>query len=107
MTVRKIYTLIYAPAVKEHLRAIEPKYYSLIRQKIEEQLFYEPDAETENRKLLIVPNVLEAIWEIRFGPNNRFRVFYAVDRAAHEVQILAIGVKVGNRLRVGQEEIEL
>lgn len=107
MAARKTFILIYAPAVKEHLRAIEPKHYSLIRQKIEEQLFHEPDSETENRKMLIVPNALEATWEIRFGPNNRFRVFYAIDRAAYEVLILAIGVKAGNRLWIGQEEIEL
>lgn len=107
MAARKTFNLFYASAVKEHLRAIEPKYYSLIRQKIEEQLFYEPDVETENRKMLIVPNVIEATWEIRFGPNNRYRVFYAVDRTAQEVHILAIGVKVGDSLRIGREEIEL
>ena len=107
MAAHQAFNLIYAPAVKEHLRAIEAKYYSLIRRKIEEQLFYEPDIETENRKMLVVPNTIEATWEIRFGPNNRFRVFYEVDRAIREVHILAIGVKVSNRLRIGSEEIEL
>ena len=107
MTTGKVFNLVYSTVVKEHLGAIEAKYYSLIRQKIEEQLLYEPDIETENRKMLVVPNAVEATWEIRFGPNNRFRVFYAVDRVAREVQILAIGVKVGNRLLIGREEIEL
>jgi len=41
------------------------------------------------------------------GPNNRFRVFYEVDQASREVFILAIGVKVGNRLFIGGEEFEL
>ena len=45
--------------------------------------------------------------EIRFGPNNRFRVFYRVHPSAGEVHILAIGTKVRNRLMVGGEEFEL
>jgi hypothetical protein len=38
---------------------------------------------------------------------NRFRVLYGVDHERREVQIEAIGVKIGNRLVVGEEEIEL
>jgi hypothetical protein len=34
-------------------------------------------------------------------------VFYAIDIENHEVQILAIGVKKGNRLFIGGEEVEL
>jgi hypothetical protein len=49
----------------------------------------------------------DADWELRFGPDNRFRVFYAVDTDRQEVQILAIGVKRGNRLFIADEEIEL
>ena len=64
--------------VKQHLRAIERKYYSLIRNTVEEQLQFEPDVETKNRKPLKRPVELEADWEIRFGPSNRFRVFYSV-----------------------------
>ena len=45
--------------------------------------------------------------EMRFGPNNRFRVFYRTDPSIGEVHILAIGVKVGNRLFIGGEEFEL
>jgi len=47
----------------------------------------------------------EATWELRFGPGNRFRVFYAVSHERREVQILAIGTKERNRLIVGREEI--
>jgi mRNA-degrading endonuclease RelE of RelBE toxin-antitoxin system len=49
--------------------------------------------------------MLEAEWEIRFGPNNRFRVLYEVDRDNLMVYILAIGIKVGNRLLIGGEEV--
>jgi hypothetical protein len=41
------YHLIYAPIVKDHLRAVEAKHYSLIRTTIEEQLRHEPLTERE------------------------------------------------------------
>jgi hypothetical protein len=47
------------------------------------------------------------LWELRLGPDNRFRVFYAVSHERREVQILAIGAKPGNRLMVAGEEIRL
>jgi len=49
----------------------------------------------------------EATWEIRFGPNNRFRVFYQTDQALGEVYVLAIGVKRGNRLFIEGKEFVL
>jgi hypothetical protein len=47
------------------------------------------------------------LWELRLGPDNRFRVFYAVSHERREVQILAIGAKQGDRLMVAGEEIRL
>ena len=46
-------------------------------------------------------------FEIRFGPENRFRVLYDIDVERRAVRIVAIGEKDGNRLIVGGEEIEL
>ena len=46
-------------------------------------------------------------WEIRFGPKNRFRVFYEVNQERDEVHILAIGVKIGNRLFIGGKEVQV
>ena len=74
---------------------------------IEEQLRFEPDKETRNRKPLQRPVAFEATGELRFGPENRFRVFYAVSHERREVQILAIGTKPRNRLIIGREEIKL
>jgi hypothetical protein len=48
-----------------------------------------------------------ATWEIRFGPDNRFWVFYRVDNDIEQVVILAIGEKIGSRLLIGGEEIEI
>ena len=73
------YRLNFAPIVYEHMKCIDAKYHSLIRQAINQQLRFEPLSETRNRKPLLEPTSLEADWELRFGPNNRFRVFYAVD----------------------------
>src|SRR5438105_13812972 len=101
------FSLGYDQAVKGHLRAIEAKYHSLIRTTIEEQLHFEPETETRNRKPLQQPGIFGATWELRFGPDNRFRVLYAVDHEAREVQIQAIGIKEGNRLTIGGEEVEL
>jgi hypothetical protein len=101
------FSLSYDPVVKEHLRAIEIKFHSLIRTAIQEQLLFESETETRNRKPLRRPAPFEATWEIRFGPNNRFRVLYAVDHERREIQIQAIGVKEGNRLIIGGEEVQL
>jgi mRNA-degrading endonuclease RelE of RelBE toxin-antitoxin system len=102
------FELLYTAGSKVHLRAIERKYHALIRKAIEEQLRFEPDVRTRNRKPLAESLVFaEGTWEIRFGPDNGFRVFYEVDRAHHEVSILAVGLKKGNRLYIGAEEIEL
>lgn len=107
MTSRQSYELVYAPQVRDHLRFIERRYYAQIRSSIEEQLQFEPDAEARNRKPLKRPAAIGAGWEIRFGPNNRFRVFYQVDSELRQVIVLAIGVKRGNRLMIGGEEVLL
>ena len=107
MVPKRPFTLIYAPFVREHLRVIDPKYYSLIRGEIEARLLFEPDVELRDRKPLKRPVAFDAAWEIRFGPDNRFRVFCRVERKKHRVNILAIGKKKGNRLFVGGKEIEL
>ena len=67
---------------------------------------FEPDVETRNRKPLRQPAPFAAQWEIRFGPNNRFRVLYDIDAQHRAVEIIAVGEKDGNRLIVGGEEIE-
>jgi mRNA-degrading endonuclease RelE of RelBE toxin-antitoxin system len=101
------FSLIFDPEVKRHLRAIASKYHSLIHDAIHQQLLFEPDGETRNRKPLQRPVALGATWELRFGPDNRFRVLYSIDYEVREVQILLIGVKRGNRLLIGEEEVEL
>src|SRR6202521_2983934 len=98
MARKQPFALIYAPEVTGHLAAIEPKYHSLIRTTIEEQLRFEPETATRNRKQLERPIDLGARWELRLGPGNRFRVFYRVDVEHRQVRILAIAVKERKRI---------
>jgi hypothetical protein len=106
MAKRPRFTLSFAPQAFEHLDLIESKYHGLLRRTIHEQLTFTPTEETRNRKPLDQPAPFAASWELRCGPDNRFRVFYDVDPESQEVRVLAIGVKVRNRLSIGGEEYE-
>ena len=106
MAKRPKFTLAFAPEAIEHLDLIESKYHRLLRRTINGQLTHTPTEETRNRKPLDQPAPFGASWELRCGPDNRFRVFYEVDVVAHEVRILAIGVKERNRLLIGGEEYQ-
>lgn len=100
------FQLIYAEEVKQHLRVIEAKYHGLIRSETKTQLLFEPNIESRNRKPLQRPTSFGAQWELRLGPDNRFRIFYQIEAEGHEVRILAVGVKQGNRLLIAGEEVE-
>jgi len=39
-------------------------------------------------------------WDLRFEPDNHFRVFYAVERKHFRVLILAVGIKQRDRLTI-------
>jgi hypothetical protein len=100
------FSLVYATEVKRHLRAIETKYHSLIQSEVKNQLLVDPDVETRNRKPLKRPIAFGADWELRAGPDNRFRIFYQVNRESREVRVLAVVVKDRNRLFIGGKEFE-
>jgi hypothetical protein len=107
MAPTKPYELIYDREVWRQVLKIGRKYHSLIRREIEAQLRHEPETETRKRKPLLRPSVLGSAWELRFGPENRFRVFYRVNRVLRQVHILAVGVKIKDKLYIGGEEFEL
>lgn len=104
---RPKFELTFAPETLDHLDAIERRFHRLIQTTIDEQLSYTPERETRHRKPVEQPAPFEATWELRFGPHNRFRVFYEVDDEEQTVQVLAIGLKEGNQLFIGGEEFEL
>jgi hypothetical protein len=107
MPKRSKFTLTFAPQAIEHLDLIDSKYHGLLRRTIREQLTFTPTEETRNRKPLDQPAPFDATWELRCGPDNRFRVFDDVDSESSTAWILAIAVKDRNRLLIGGEEYEL
>jgi len=80
----------------------------LIRTTIEGQLSHEPFTETTNRKPLLRQSPFgENVWEIRFGPQNRLRVFYCSDLdEPRRVLVEAIGVKRRTRLTIGGQGVK-
>ncbi|MBC6456161.1 MAG: addiction module toxin RelE [Hormoscilla sp. SP5CHS1] len=107
MTPQQKFEIIFTRPVLGHLATIDRKYHSQIRSTISEQLSYDPEVETRNRKPLQRLSQLGATWELRFGPLNRWRVFYETNPDEYEVYILGIGEKVGNQLFIGGGEAEL
>jgi mRNA-degrading endonuclease RelE of RelBE toxin-antitoxin system len=107
MAKRVQFTLSFAPQAIAHFDLIESKYNGLLRRTIKEQLTFTPTEVTRNRKPLEQLAPFQASWELRCGPDNRFRVFYDVDSESEAVQVLAVGVKDRSRLLIGGEEYEL
>lgn len=103
----KRFRLVYDTEFLSQILVIESRFHSLIRRTIEDQLTYEPDVETQNRKLLVRTTTFDARWELRFGKNNRYRVFYSIFADRVEVHILAVGVKIRDRLFIGGKEMKL
>lgn len=98
------FTIEYAPSFFKHMQFIERKYWKLIRENLEEQLMHEPLTETRNRKPLD-PAEDYGSWELRFGPANKFRIFYDIIPDRFTVHVNAVGVKVKEKLFIGGEEI--
>ncbi len=100
------YAISYRVETRAHMAVIEKKHRGLIVDTVANQLRHEPLRPTRNRKPLEGETILGSdTWEIRFGPGNRFRVFYRV--VGPVVEVIAIGVKVGSTLRIGGEEVDL
>lgn len=103
----KRFHLVYDPEFVVQMRSIDRKYHTLVRETIEQQLVYEPDVATRNRKQLIRQTTFGARWELRFGLHNELRLFYSVYPEKAEVHVLAIGIKIRERLYIGGEEVKL
>ena len=85
------------------MRALTARQRASVFDAVDEQLVHEPAVETRNRKPMR-PNPL-APWELRSG---EVRVYYDIAEEPRElVTVLAVGIKVGNRVRIGDTEIEL
>ena len=97
------FTIRFAALVVQHLDHLKAAARATVLDAIERQLGHEPLVETRHRKPLR-PNPL-APWELRVGS---LRVFYeVVPSDPGVVQVLAIGQKFRNVLRIGSQEIKL
>ncbi len=95
------YSVRFAASAEEDFAQLSARQRSIVLDAVRKQLLHEPVRETRNRKPLR-PNPL-APWELRAGA---LRVFYELDAEdAGVVNILAIGIKKGNRLFIAGEEI--
>ena len=108
------FVIEFSETVKDDMKWIDKKHHQSIRESIIEQLQYQPNVETRNRKPLD-PSIREADWELRCGEKNRYRVLYrfwldeAVTKENHNqngtVLITAIGEKKNERLWIGGGKI--
>ena len=97
------YKIQFAESVETHLETLTAGQQARVFRAIEAQLTYEPLRETRNRKPLR-PNPI-APWELRVGD---VRVFYDVaEGPPPTVQVLAVGVKDHDVLRIGGQEVQL
>ena len=103
----KRFSLVYDTEFISQLKEIERRNLLLIRTTIEQQLIYEPEVETHNRKPLTRVYNFGARWVLRFGDDNEFRIFYGVYPDQAKVHILAIGIKIREHLYIGGKEVKL
>lgn len=97
------YRIRLAESAEEHFAQLTARQKATALDAIRVNLQYEPTVETRNRKQLR-PNPV-APWELRVGS---LRVFYELDaRESDLVNVLAIGVKKGNRVVIAGKEIRI
>ncbi len=99
------YEIVLTKVALEHIRALGKKHRSLVLETLRQQLTLDPFSETRNRKPLSLPAPFGAHWELRFGPQNRFRVFYTLEPDRRAVLVVAVGTKVRKRLLIAGKEI--
>lgn len=97
------YRIEYSPDAEEHLRFLTARQRATVLDTVDEQLTRQPTVETRNRKPMR-PNPL-APWELRIG---KLRVYFDIEEEPEAVvYIRAVGIKEGNRVRIGGKVIEL
>lgn len=96
------YRIELTPEADEHLDKLTAREQATLIDQMAQQLSHEPGIETRNRKRMQPgkPGFI-APWELRV---EDMRVYYEVSEdPAFVVTVRAIGVKDGNRVRIGGE----
>lgn len=99
MSKQNSFSLIYGAKIRKQMDALNRRDYLMISRAIESRLSYEPHVEVRNRKRLRSP-VMDATWQLRFGPMNAYRVFYNIDFTQRKVDLVSTGIKQRTRLFV-------
>ena len=93
------YVIEFTPEADEHFERFTARERATLVDQLERQLVHQPSVETRNRKPMR-PNPI-APWELRIG---YLRVYYEVsDDPVKVVTVRALGTKVGNKVRIGDE----
>jgi mRNA-degrading endonuclease RelE of RelBE toxin-antitoxin system len=96
------YRIEYSPVSEMHLRTLTARQRTTVLDAIDAQLTHDPTIGTRNRKPMR-PNPVAPL-ELRVG---NLRVYFDVDERDSIVFVRAIGLKIGNKVRIGREVIEL
>ncbi len=97
------YAIEYLPDAIEHLEALDANQRAVLFDGVREQLTHQPAVATRNRKRMRA-NPL-ALWELRAGS---LRAYYDVqEQPTPMVRIVAVGIKEGNRVRIGGKVVQL
>lgn len=99
------YKIRFSDAASEHVGALKSRDKALAIDRIAQQLSHQPTLTTRNRKPMDPDKRMRiAPWELRVG---QLRVYYAVeDTPEPVVVIVAVGIKVRERVRIGGKDIE-
>ena len=100
-----VYRVRFADDVDRHLNALTARQKATLFDAIERYLSHEPRRETHNRKPMDPDKKgFIAPWELRVG---NLRVYYAVDEGPETaVVIVAVGIKVRDRVRIRGKDVE-
>lgn len=96
------YQIAFSTNSLAHLRMLTVRQQRIIMAAVTEQLAYEPNVPTRNRKQMR-PNLL-AVWELRI---DNIRVYYDIEEDEDVVDIRAIGIKEGNQVFIEGKVVEL
>jgi mRNA-degrading endonuclease RelE of RelBE toxin-antitoxin system len=83
-----VYAILFADSVIEDLLALPATDYSLILDRIDEQLIYQPTTPTNAKKIIVglqpAWEHIDPTWQLRV---QEYRVFYDVDETKQEVVV--------------------
>jgi hypothetical protein len=97
------YTIEYAPDVVSQFQVLTIRQQRMLLDAIEVQLAHQPGIETRNRKRMR-PNTL-APWELRV---DNLSVYYdVIEQPDSVVHVLAVGIKIRNRVFIGGKEFDI